>query len=93
MSYIFSYEPEIDRRYPIKKNRHIQLPVMKLLLLLIACCGVYTFIRLGLARYLIPGDPEVTAEAFTDMVHLVKEGEPVGSAITTFVQDVLAGGR
>ena len=93
MSYIVSYEPELDRWYPKKQDRHVQFPFKKIFLFLSVCGAVYAFVRFGLVRFLIPGDPVVTAEAFSNMLSLVKEGESVGDAITAFVQDVLAGGR
>ena len=93
MSYIVSYEPELARRYPSEKNQHKKLPVKKILLLLMICGSAYAFVSFNLARYLIPGDPEVTTEAFSNMMCDIKDGETVGSAITAFVEDVLAGGR
>ena len=93
MSYIVSYEPDLDHRYPVKEAPRKQLPVKKILLLIFVCGAIYGFVRFGLTRYLVPGDPEITEAAFSNMLTLIKEGETVNTAVTTFIQEVVTAGR
>ena len=93
MSYIVSYEPDLDHRYPLKEKPNKLLPVRKILLLIFVCGAIYGFVRFGLIHYLIPGDPEITEAAFSNMLTLIKEGETVKTAVTTFIQDVVTAGR
>lgn len=45
--------------------------------------------RLGFLDFLIPGDKEVTKEAFHAMLEDVREGEDVKTAITAFCAEIL----
>lgn len=47
--------------------------------------------RLGKLDFLIPGDKQITKEAFHAMVEEVREGESVKEAITAFCEEILAG--
>ena len=88
MSYHITYNPDLRKKYPTaKKGKNKPLKIA--LLLLAVFVAVYTFMQSGLARYLIPGDPEITTEAFSAMVKRVGEGESVGNAIVVFCREIV----
>lgn len=45
--------------------------------------------KFGYLDFLIPGDKDVTRQAFSTMVEDVKEGGSVRSAVTAFCQEIL----
>ena len=47
--------------------------------------------RFGTLDFLIPGDREITKEAFQTMVEDVRNGERVSDALTTFCEEIFAG--
>ena len=89
MSYCVEYNPELKNRYPTSKKPSVKLPVKALL-----CCGaaiiaVYMIASSGVLQYLIPGDPEVTTEAFSDLLNEIGEGEPVREAFIDFCKEII----
>jgi hypothetical protein len=42
--------------------------------------------------YLIPGDAEITAAAFSEMTYQLQNGESLEDAVVTFCRDVISGG-
>lgn len=49
--------------------------------------------KTGCLDFLIPGDKEVTRQAFSSMVENVREGENVKTAITAFCMEILNNGE
>lgn len=45
--------------------------------------------KIGCLDFLIPGDKEVTKQAFSAMVDNVREGEDVKTAVTAFCMEIL----
>ena len=45
-----------------------------------------------LRRFLIPGEPTVTEEAFSGMIGEIRAGEPVGDAVTAFCRQIMEHG-
>lgn len=88
MSYSVEYNPELGRRYPAtrKKRGKSAGPVMILAAIAVA---MYTFVQSGLVRYLLPGDPEVTAAAFSMLVERVEAGEPVRESLLHFCEEII----
>ncbi len=89
MSYNIEYNPELGKLYPSKTSKSGNGMLVKLGILLLAAVVSYAALQTGLARYLIPGDPEVTSAAFSGMVTMVGEGVPVGEAILSFCEAVI----
>jgi len=88
MSYSVSYNPELKKRYPIiqqkKKLGHR--------VLWLALCAVSIGVLLasnGWLRYLLPGDPDVTAAAFSSLVERVASGVSVKESIYIFCEEIL----
>lgn len=47
--------------------------------------------RSGRLDFLIPGDKEITKQAFSSMIDEVREGEDIKTAITAFCVEILNG--
>ena len=88
MSYNITYNPELKKKYPaVRTNRN--KPLYMALILLVGFVAVYVFSRSGIMRYFIPGNPEITAEAFSVMVERVGQGETVGNAVVDFCREII----
>lgn len=46
--------------------------------------------REKLRQLLLPGDPDVTAQAFSVMMDDLRSGEPMGEAVTVFCREILS---
>ena len=88
MSYHITYNPDLRKKYSTSKKNKTK-PLKIALLLLVGFVAVYIFTQSGFARYLIPGDPEITTEAFSEMVKHVRQGESVGNAIVVFCREII----
>lgn len=92
MSYSLQYDLHMQNRYPkvVKSQRK---PSMKLILSLIcAAAAGYLIFASGAARYLIPGDPNVTSQAFADLVEEIGAGEPVREVFFEFCREIVTNG-
>ncbi len=92
MSYNVTYNPELNRKYPTER-RSKNKPLYIALILLGCFVAVYVLSQCGITHYLIPGDPEITTEAFSEMVARVSEGETVRNAVTEFCRKIINSGR
>lgn len=88
MSYSIDYNPELHKNYPMKRKKMILKPLGITICLLSAVYMIYSF---GLINFLIPGDPDVTVSAFSEMVDGVQNGQPVSDAVYMFCKCVIAG--
>ena len=68
----------------VKKVAVVKTAVAVGILMLIVLLGNFGFLD-----FLIPGDKEVTKEAFCAMLEDVREGDDVKTAITTFCAEIL----
>ena len=91
MSYSVHYNPELGRRYPskVKDQRNLTRPII---ILMIVAVVVYASVQSGMVKFLIPGNPEITTAAFSQLIEQVAAGESVGQSIRTFCEDVITGG-
>ena len=92
MSYCVEYNPELNDKYPKVKTKRY-LPTKKLMYLLVLVVTVYIFIQGGLYRYLLPGNPDITISAFSNMVKQVSEGDSMKDAIFAFCQEIILNGN
>ena len=90
MSYQIQYQPELDKQYPInqvKTRKNLPgLGVWLLLCFLLVCF----FARDQLYDFLIPGEPDVTAGAFQQMIEQIRYGSPVGESVIGFCEDIIS---
>ena len=92
MSYCVEYNPEQNARYPRVHKQSRKIPMKALLILLFAAVGTYVVLDKHLLHYLIPGDPEVTVAALSELVENIGEGESFKNAVQTFIQDIIIHG-
>lgn len=94
MGYQIVYSPEDKRKYPINtpRKRKINLAPLLLLLATVLLLG-RPKIRSEVERWLIPGDPQITRAAFVVMIEQLQGGETFGAAVTTFCNEIIAGGE
>lgn len=90
MAYQVQYTPQDEYRYPpikVKKQKgsfkgwRFLLTVVILLWLLLS----------GVPDFLIPGNPQVTRTAASEMLSLMKAGIPAHDAITAFCKQIIDG--
>ena len=80
MAYMIRYGSDKQYRMKIPKPRRL-LPIILTILVLMA--------GLGIRHYLLLQDP-VASQALDTLTHSLKEGEGLGSALTTFCREILA---
>ena len=88
MSYNITYNPDLKRRYPARRKGRCN-PINIVVILLVGSVAMYGLMRSGIMRYFIPGDPEITVEAFSTMVARVGQGESVGNAVVDFCKEII----
>lgn len=89
MSYHVEYNPELRKRYPVTKKPPDQKLVKKLIFAILAVVIIYGTVRSGLAKMLLPGDPDATISAFSAMVTDVKSGDGVREAWIAFCRNII----
>ena len=92
MSYCIAYNPELNKKYPQRKQIK-QFSIKKLLLLTIILVISYGILQGKLYRFFIPGDPDVTIPAFSTMVDRVGDGASVKDAFVEFCQEIIMNGN
>lgn len=95
MGYRIEYGQPSDKKYPMP-SRCSRLPWMvcgALLLFSLLTNLYWPEGREALRNLLIPGDPDVTTEAFAVMIEEVRTGEDFGDAVTSFCREILNDGK
>lgn len=92
MSYCVEYNPELNKKYPTI-NKHRQRPTKKIVILLVIFVSAYIFVQSGFVRCLLPGNPDVTISAFSELVKRVGDGEPVKKAVVGFCEEIISNGH
>lgn len=92
MAYCVEYNPELNRYYPKDQKKMSKKTASLLFAGVVLAVGVYTLGRVDVLQQLLPGDTQITKLAFSDMVHKVSAGEPVGDSVFCFVRDVVVNG-
>ena len=91
MSYCVEYNRELNCRYPSYILRKRRRPLIKkIVYVTLILAGLYGLLATNIIRYLIPGNPEVTAAAFSEMIQQVDNGNPVGEAFLVFCEEILS---
>lgn len=94
MGYRIQYEPNLDYKYRMAgkvnlKKLWIAGTFAALSILLIA---VLPSVRSFIWDFLIPGDPQVTTEAFSTLVSDICNGENFSDAVTVFCRQIINNG-
>ena len=90
MSYYVEYNPELRKRYPITEKATNQKLIRRFIYAAVAVVGFYCVVQSGLAKLLLPGDPDATISAFSEMVTDVKSGNGVGDALLAFCKYIIS---
>jgi hypothetical protein len=91
MSYKIQYEKFLKQELLGIKSRKIPYPIVKWSVISIIAVTAAILCRLGMFDFLIPGNKEVTKDAFQTMVEGVQEGNSVKDAVVAFCEEILAG--
>ena len=92
MAYSIEYNPEKKKIYPLLSSTKPKW------LLLAVCLLISVFILQRLdygeqfCSLLLPGDPKVTTEAFSEMSEQIRAGRSIGEAATAFCLEILENG-
>jgi len=90
MGYRIEYERTGNiRRYSFTERRSRMWPYVLGAAVMMAVC-LYGFAGDLLARFLLPGDPEITGQALDTMVEGLNSGQSLTEAITAFCQEIVA---
>ncbi len=89
MSYNIEYNPELHVRYPVLQKKKKRISASAVFALLFCVITGWIIAKNKLLRFLIPGDPEVTAEAFSTMVEKIENGVPVGEGLLAFCEEII----
>ena len=89
MSYNIEYNPELHVRYPAFRIKKRRISVTAVFAVLFCVITGWIIAKNELLRFLIPGDPEVTAEAFSTMVDRIENGVPVGEGLLAFCEEII----
>lgn len=74
--------------YPGKRKTR-RFPVWVLLLVILT--AVLAIPKQTLAYWLLPGDPEVTAQALSELVETLRQGANAGQAVAAFCKSIVQG--
>ena len=87
MGYKIQYSPESNKRYPIRRctNTLGRIAVLMLAALMLIFTVKY---RAAIGRWLLPGDPDITADALRGLIADVREGS-AGDAIAAFCREII----
>jgi len=91
MSYYVEYNPELRKHYPPKRKKQNK-PTVSIVILLTVAVAAYISVQSGLVRYLIPGNPEITTVAFSQLIEQVVSGKPIRQSVITFCEEIIANG-
>ena len=91
MPYTVSYGPEDPNRYPAKPTlgkKNSKYVIMIILLLLMTTLTFH--FRETIISWLVPGDDQVTMQSVESLLADLEEGTPVGEALITFCEEIVA---
>lgn len=91
MSYTIQYGPsgKAEAEWNSSRTKRKRRTAAAILLAVVAI-GVLLLGGADRVRdFLIPGDPEVTKAAFAQFTENIRQGEPVGDAITAFCREII----
>lgn len=84
MGYSIQYEPEKNNKYPVNTTKKSAIAPVLLAIIIAVSIAVLKY-----TGWLIPGDADVTAKAFSQMIETVRRGEDVEDAMVVFCKDIL----
>ena len=91
MGYNIEYNPDEKFRYPTKVNKGRGRLVKATLLATVLFVTGFVVVKTGAYEWLIPGDPDVTVPAFSEMITDFSSGVSVKEAVINFCREIIAG--
>lgn len=93
MGYRVSYDlvsaPKVRRN-----KKWTGIAAIAVICVLLICATVFKTAALPWIRdFLIPGDPDVTATALTELVNDLRDGVSFTDAVTTFCREIISNGQ
>lgn len=94
MAYRIVYGPEIKapRRFENRQLRRQILTAAFALLFVLLVRQLWPEGMTVLRELLLPGEPAITEQAFSDMIGNLHDGSPVGEAVTAFCRQIIENG-
>ena len=89
MGYCIEYNPESNKRFPIRNTNKKAWPFVVVTCLLVIALLVYNVGQERIKTWLLPGDSQITEAALKNLVGELKDGEPISDAFTTFCQEII----
>lgn len=95
MGYRISYgQAQIREEIPDKPEGKIPKWVISTLVVVAAVIiGIYMIGPIRLLEFMLPGDPAVTHSALESFADNIRDGERLGTAVTTFCQEIIDGAQ
>lgn len=91
MGYRIQYNPEQNKKYPIRLASAVRqrwlVGTAIIAVLLLGLAGLND--GKALKAWLLPGDPQVTEAALATMVEDIRAGEALGDAVTAFCLEIM----
>ncbi len=94
MHYSVYYEPDKNDKYPVSANPKQGkngLRVIGIILAILLFAGAIRY-KKELTAWLIPGNDEITVQAAEDLLTNMRDGVPIGEAITVFCEEIIDNG-
>ena len=94
MHYSVYYEPDKNEKYPATvkpKQGKNGLSVIVIILAILLFAGAIRY-KKELTAWLIPGNDEITVQAAEDLLTNMRDGVPIGEAITVFCEEIIDNG-
>ena len=89
MSYCIKYDPEKKKIYPQKATGKPRWLILALVLVVLLFAAQKLDTSGKIKSILLPGDPQTTSAALSTMITEIREGEPVGEAVTAFCLEII----
>ena len=89
MAYIIEYEPWLNKKYTKTKKHKCRIKHWKIITVILAVLVAMFPARQDINDFLIPGNVDVTTQAFTQMLDQIGAGEPIGECVTIFCMEIL----
>ena len=91
MAYVIQYQNKGNKKYPRRiRNHKIWFPFLFFIITIFSVTVIS--VSYGGFKWLLPGDPDVTAFAFEEFVDSLSMGEPFGEAVTAFCREIIRSG-
>ena len=92
MSYYVEYNPKQEKRYPLKRKKNDTFVWRIIAGILLSCALIYCFSTENIRQFLIPGDPDTTVQATSELLESIANGADWNDAFTAFCQTVVTNG-